>query len=193
MWIAAPILVVLVAIAAFTATGIAITDAILPYPEIASEASGLAGLTGLFVAALLTLPLIALTAGFLQWLVLRWYVPWAGRWMVATIIGLILGIGIGIPVGRGALGWGVIGAVMGLAQWVVIRRHVSNAYWWIPASAFGMFVGALLTPDRLLSPGGVVITGLVQIAIQLLIPVLFWAILTGLTLRTLSQHSTPAI
>ena len=193
MWLAATVLVVLVVLAAFTASGIAITDAILPSPATASEASGLAGLAGLLGAALMTLPLTALTAGFLQWLVLRWYVPWAGRWMVATIIGLILGMGIGISVGRGAIGWGVMGAVLGLAQWVVIRRHVTNAYWWILASTFGMFFGASLAPDRLVGQGGVVITGLGQITIQLLIPVVVWAILTGLTLRSLSQHSAPAM
>ena len=188
LWITANLAVPLVALLVFTATGGAVTEAILPAPTLEGEAPGFAGLAGLSIAFLVTLPITALVAGLVQWLVLRWRVPWAGRWLVVTAISAMLGILAGLTVGRGALGWGILGALMGLAQWLVIRRILPNAYWWVVVNILGMVLGELLTPNRLVVSGEVV-RGLPQIVLQILGPVLIWAILSGITLRILSQRA----
>jgi hypothetical protein len=191
LWITANLAVPLIAVFTFTVSGGAITEVILPYPSVAAEASGYAGLAGLSIAFIITLPVTALLAGVMQWLVLRWHVPWAGRWMLATIIGAMLGIVAGLSVGLGPLGWGILGALLGLAQWFVIRRALPDAYWWLVANIVGLVLGELLTPNRL-TFSGVVVRGLPQIVIQVVGPILIWAILSGITLRALSQRAHPS-
>jgi hypothetical protein len=187
-WIAANLTVALLALAIFIVSGGALTELILPDPPAAVEPSGYAGLAGLSIAFIVTLPITALIAGVMQWLVLRWSVPWARRWLVATATGVMLGILAGLSVGRGPLGWGILGALMGLAQWFVIRRALPDAYWWLVVAIVGMVLGELLTPNRL-AFSGVVLRGLPQIMIQILGPILIWAILSGITLRLLSQRA----
>ena len=185
-WIAANLATVLAALSIFTISGGAVTDVIMPDPAVGGQASGNAGLAGLSIAFILTLPTTTLIAGFLQWLVLRWSVPWAAHWMLATFIGVLLCIVVGLSVGRGALGWGILGLLMGLPQWFVIRKSLPGAYWWIVASTLGMALGRLLIPMRL-TFSGVVLSGLPQLMVQMLGPVLVWAIVSGITLRGLSQ------
>jgi len=87
--------------------------------------------------------LIAASAvGTAQWLVLRHYIPKAGLWIIATVIGtagsvIVFGMGgpgfivqvvILIPLGR---------TVIGLAQWLVLRNYLRQAGWWIPAAVVG--------------------------------------------------------
>ncbi|MGD2253818.1 MAG: hypothetical protein PVF70_12965 [Anaerolineales bacterium] len=188
LWIIANLAIPLLALFIFTISGGAITELIIPASSATAEASGYAGLAGLSIAFIVTLPITALIAGVVQWLVLRWHVPWARRWLVATAIGVMLGILAGLSVGRGPLGWGILGALIGLAQWFVIRRVLPDAYWWIVVSIVGMVLGEQLTPNRL-AFSGVVVRGLPQLVIQLLGPILIWAILSGITLWALSQRA----
>jgi hypothetical protein len=187
LWTIANLSVPLFALLIFTVSGGTISDFILPDATVA-ETSSYAGLVSLSIAFIVTLPITALIAGVVQWLVLRWYVPWARRWLVATSIGVMLGILAGLSVGRGALGWGILGALIGLAQGFVIRRVLPDAYWWIIVCIAGMVLGELLTPNRL-TFSGVVVKGLPQIALQVLGPILIWALMSGITLRALSLRA----
>ncbi|MGK7907400.1 MAG: hypothetical protein AB4040_09250 [Synechococcus sp.] len=101
--------------------------------------------------------------GVMQWLVLRWFLPRAGWWVVLTIVGCGLGwvsaLGLALAVAsladatsiylpmwvpeELACGWvaAVGGVAIGLAQWLYLRRHLRQAAWWIVASAIGLAIG----------------------------------------------------
>ena len=101
--------------------------------------------------------------GVMQWLVLRWFLPNAGWWVVLTIVGCGLGwvsaLGLAFAVASLAdvtsiylpmwvpealmCGWvaAVGGVAIGLAQWLYLRRHLRRAAWWILASAIALAIG----------------------------------------------------
>jgi hypothetical protein len=83
--------------------------------------------------------------GLAQWLVLRHFVNWAGRWTLYSSLGGLIGFPLGFELSTAfALGFGRIlhglamGAVIGLAQWLVLRRAGPWATVWIAASTAGM-------------------------------------------------------
>lgn len=90
--------------------------------------------------------LLALT----QWWILRAYIPRAGGWLLATIVGgaiAVAGVGLtGLWV-SGILAWGagplagaVGGLVIGMAQWFVIRPYVPLR-WWLLANVLALACG----------------------------------------------------
>ena len=109
-----------------------------------------------------------LALGVAQWLIVRRYMPRAGWWAPATIIGVIL-IAVAPVVAyetqdprsmwlKYESGGLLEGLVLGVAQWLVLRQHVRRAGWWIVASAVGWliaaFVGVLSTTSiaRMIGP-----------------------------------------
>jgi len=109
-----------------------------------------------------------LALGLAQWLIVRRYMPRAGWWAPATIIGVVLIVvvtivayetqdprNIWLKYESGGL---LEGLVLGVAQWLVLRQHVRRAGWWVIASAIGWlavaFVGVLITASiaRMIGP-----------------------------------------
>jgi hypothetical protein len=114
------------------------------------------GATAVSLLTLLLGALIAITAGMLQWLVLRRYVRWANQWWLVTSIGWIAG---GVLASYAA--FAVLGArpstlsftavtapanaaVVGTFQWLILRRHVRRAGWWVLASIAAWAIGERL-------------------------------------------------
>lgn len=119
--------------------------------------------------------------GIAQWLVLRFYIRYAGWWVLASALGWFLGIfvtsiadAIFDPIlqrlSKIAL-WEVFWlntltnpvtfATLGLVQWLVLRHHTRRAGWWVLANVIGGAVnGAVastvcaLVCDRLGIRGG---------------------------------------
>lgn len=113
----------------------------------------------MYVSSLLAeyvfIPLFALLAGLLQYLLLRRYLPRIGWWIAATAVGwplvpAVFQLGYAVwpvalanstwPTANDALrgiGFVSVGVVTGLAQWLVLRRRVPRAEWWILANALG--------------------------------------------------------
>lgn len=93
-----------------------------------------------------------------QWLLLRRYLPGAGRWFASTALGLGLG-GIIAAVfrvadvfamearfTRYALVFLGIGLVLGLLQWLFLRRSLRHAGWLVPVN---LLAAASLLPIRM--------------------------------------------
>ena len=105
--------------------------------------------------------------GFMQWRILRPFVPRSGWWVPASMAGLTLSFGLyavvrnlwpGIPFDLGwpggVLGWGLTlvlgGILLGMPQQSILRRHGGGAAWWVPASAAGWGLsvfGLAIPPD----------------------------------------------
>ncbi len=110
------------------------------------------------VGSYIVIPMIGLSLGCLQWLILRRYLPRMGWWIVATCLGLLLAFGISFNLSGLAhsLGfeidndWSILytmvllGGSIGLLQWFVLRRYVSRAGWWIIASVAGWILAVLV-------------------------------------------------
>ena len=97
-------------------------------------------------------PILGLSIGGLQWLVLRRYLPRMGWWILVTCLGMLLAHEISDPLRSLVTSldfeidsdyWDfiltmiLIGGSIGLLQWFVLRKHVSRASWWIPANVIG--------------------------------------------------------
>jgi hypothetical protein len=84
--------------------------------------------------------------GVMQWLTLRWRIPSASRWVLAsTLAGVCAGV-IAAIWGNAAdlvLGYGGFGALIGSLQWLVLREHTSRAGWWLLANPVGWAMGAI--------------------------------------------------
>ena len=123
--------------------------------------------------------------GLAQWLVLRRYVPAAGWWVPASILGAACGVALGTaaadavgPVfaatitsaGRpapgglrpilnlavtAAISGAALGLSMGVAQWVVLRRQVPEAGRWIVTSTLG-WPAALAVGALVVNNGGLI-------------------------------------
>jgi hypothetical protein len=106
---------------------------------------------------------------FMQWLVLRRWIPRAPGWLIATTAAVFLYLtllGLATPVvtavsdalaqtsnvawtGRPELWSGIaygalLGATFGIAQWFILRRRFSKGGWWILATSAGWTAAALL-------------------------------------------------
>ena len=102
--------------------------------------------------------------GGMQWLVLRWFLPKAWLWVVATVFGSVLGwlFALGGFLMMGLLGnytftflqdvipesvtcgivAGVGGAGIGVSQWLYLRNYLRRASWWVLGSAIALGIGA---------------------------------------------------
>jgi hypothetical protein len=114
------------------------------------EVAGRTRITEDFLFGYVFVPLLGLLTGFLQYLLLRRYLPRIGWWIAATALGWPLGIAgvylvyAALPAALEASStWPLalvlvsVGGATGLAQWLVLRRRVRRAGWWILASALG--------------------------------------------------------
>ena len=110
------------------------------------------------VGSYVLLPMMGLSVGCFQWLILRRYLPRMGWWILATCLGLLLALGISRNLSDLAHSLDfeidndlinsfimvLLGGSIGLLQWFVLRRHVSRAGWWIFASVAGWILAVLV-------------------------------------------------
>ena len=110
------------------------------------------------VGSYVLLPMMGLSVGCFQWLILRRYLPRMGWWILATCLGLLLALGISrnlsdlahsldFEIDNDLINSFIIvllGGPIGLLQWFVLRRHVSRAGWWIFASVAGWILAVLV-------------------------------------------------
>ena len=130
-----------------------------------------------YLSSYILLFVLGLLAGFLQYLLLRRYLPRMGWWIVATTLGLLLGlVGGGLlfhtlysildSLWFGILNTVLIGGSMGLVQWLVLRQRVHHAAWWILANVLGW---------------GVVGWGAATLSNQMVIPAVSLLLVPGIT------------
>jgi hypothetical protein len=110
-----------------------------------------------FLLTYICFPTIGLLTGFLQYLLLRRYLPRMGWWIVATTLGWSL-IFIGdrllyrtlyTPLGADSIWFAalmvmLVSGSIGLPQWLVLRQCVQHAAWWILANVLGWGIAALV-------------------------------------------------
>lgn len=89
----------------------------------------------------------ALTAGIMQWVVLRGHLARAWWWIAACIAAalVVAFIVITIPAIDAGTGVAAGGLVLGALQWPILRGQVMRAGWWILASTVGWVVGGFLS------------------------------------------------
>jgi hypothetical protein len=136
-------------------------------------------------------PALGLSAGCLQWLLLRRTLPRINGWILATCLGWVLAAIAAFqilffsfhytydPVWFTALMFVVAGLSIGFLQWLVLRRRLSHAGWWIPANITGWSLAMLAVEG--LSPST---TGPAEILAYALLP----AFVTSIALWLLLDH-----
>lgn len=107
------------------------------------------------------LPVLALLTGFLQYLLLRGYLPRMGWWIAATVLGWLLFAVVHFlpapftanlpPALAFVLAVVFMGGSIGLFQWLLLRRRVNRAVYWILSSGIGWAVALLLTDGAISS------------------------------------------
>ncbi len=96
-----------------------------------------------------------LLTSFLQYIILRRYLPKMGWWLVATGLGWLsvwgimqkfnyFGSVLFTDLGL-LLFFPLIGTLIGFFQWLLLRRRIKQAAWWILASMLGWGLAALGT------------------------------------------------
>ncbi len=101
-----------------------------------------------YLMSYLFLPLMGLTTGIFQYLLLRGYLAGMGWWIPASLVGWSLPIIvfqwivsplIQIPESplSTLLTAVLIGLLIAIPQWLVLRGRFANAAWWLAAGAFG--------------------------------------------------------
>ena len=110
-----------------------------------------------FLLTYMYFPVLGLLTGFLQYLLLRRYLPRMGWWIAATALGWSL-VSIGdrllyltlyTTLGADSIWFAALMVVLvsgsvGLAQWLVLRQSVHHAAWWILANVLGWGIAALV-------------------------------------------------
>jgi len=99
-------------------------------------------------------PIVGLLTGFLQYILLRRYLPHMTGWIAATFLGWLMPFAAGyfILTVLGLendtfsimLGLLLIGASVAVPQWWLLRQRVRHAFWWILACGFGWGLVGLL-------------------------------------------------
>ena len=95
---------------------------------------------GYVVATVAMLTVFALSIGIAQWLVLRQYIPRAGWWVLATILGLGAGGAVSLALGDSVAeipSIAILFSAIGIAQWLVLRQHLPRSGWWVFTSIVG--------------------------------------------------------
>ena len=89
--------------------------------------------------------ILGTSTAFLQWIIIRAYLPKASRWVLASAASWIL---IGALADRveikGNLVFllpAVLGATVGTCQWLVLYNHIPKAGFWIVANVVGRVFG----------------------------------------------------
>ena len=113
---------------------------------------------------------VGASVGYMQWLLLRHYVPSSSFWIVDNLAGMTVALtmysvvnmvygypfDLGVP--GGALGWGIAfvlaGAFAGFFQYRILHRALSQSLVWVPASAiaWGLSVVGLSIPPDMTNP-----------------------------------------
>jgi hypothetical protein len=146
-----------------------------------------------FLIGYLFFPLLGLLTGFLQYLLLRRYLPRMGWWVAATTLGWPLGIAVlyfgytiwPVDLSTGSM-WGIAlvlvsaGTAMGFTQWLILRRRLPHAGWWILASALGW---SLVSPIT-----GQVFTTMLQLLTLGVVPAVVTGVALWWLLARLPQH-----
>lgn len=143
------------------------------------EVAGRSHITEDFFFSYIFFPMLGLVTGFLQYLLLRHYLPRMGWWIVATVLGLLLGFAVVylsyaiMPVALNPnstwfamLVFVSVGTAMGLAQWLVLRRWVPRPGWWILASVLGWVLARLIAGEVFTSLWELVLIGAIPAAIM---------------------------
>jgi len=82
--------------------------------------------------SLVSLLIVGVTIGALQWLVLRRQLPGIQRWAIYT--------GLGFALGAFAF-WALIGVGVGVLQWLQLRRDLNKTVWWLVVNAVAWPLG----------------------------------------------------
>lgn len=125
-------------------------------------------------------PLIGISYGIMQWLVLRRHIDRAGWWAVTSAVGFLLGFVIWGAViemleaiSGGTLDinsmvrifYPVLGASLGIAGWLVLRKHFDQAGWWIPVTVLSWVLTGLLVGKSIDKNIEILVIGLMPTAI----------------------------
>jgi len=89
----------------------------------------------LMALSLVSLLIVGVIIGALQWLVLRRHVPGIQRWAIFT--------GLGFALGAFAF-WALIGVGVGVLQWLLLRRDLNKTMWWLVVNAVAWPLGYVL-------------------------------------------------
>jgi hypothetical protein len=136
----------------------------------------------LMALSLVSLLIVGVIIGALQWLVLRRHVPGLQRWAIFT--------GLGFALGAFAF-WALIGVGVGVTQWLLLRRDLNKTVWWLVVNAvawpLGYVLGGVGGSALGTALGSVVLGGLVG---SILIGVVIGAITGGVLLWLLRENRT---
>ncbi|MAT45648.1 MAG: hypothetical protein CL609_25230 [Anaerolineaceae bacterium] len=118
------------------------------------EIAGHSRITEDFLFIFLFLPVTGLLAGFVQYILLRPYLPRMGWWVATTFLSWIMPIITGSLIANLLnasnnillimLGMSLIGVSIALPQWWMLRQRVQHAFLWILAYGLGWGVNGLL-------------------------------------------------
>jgi hypothetical protein len=130
--------------------------------------------------SLVSLLIVGVIIGGLQWLVIRRHLPGIQRWPLFT--------GLGFALGAFAF-WALIGVGVGVTQWLLLRRDLNKAVWWLVVNAvawpLGYLFGGVGGSALGTALGSAVLGGLVG---SILIGVLIGAITGGVLLWLLREN-----
>lgn len=128
-------------------------------------------------ASAILLPVMGISQGFFQWLLLRRVFNKISSWILATLLGWAIGFPLGFIMFQyfnnladgnlsgslaGFLQISLFGLVMGLLQWWVLSRRIRLAGWWVLASIVGWNAGfALGGPGELIMGAHLYLTGVI--------------------------------
>ena len=148
---------------------------------------GVRHITEDYLSSYIYIPLVGLLTGFLQYLLLRRYLPRMGWWVFATaggwLVGLLLAFGL-LKKWKSSFAdidvvFVLLGLSIGVGQWLLLRRRLSHAAWWIGANLVGWGL-LILLPGNSIGQFGLLVLGLVP------------ACVTAVALALLMNKQTPA-
>lgn len=140
------------------------------------------------------IPIIGISLGIFQWLLIRMHMRPAGWWVLATFLGWILGVVVAFLLSTAVGSWSesprlefillfaITWLIMGIAQWLGLRRRVAGAGSWIAGSLTGGLLLGLILENPITNIFGILMVGAVP------------AMITGLLLVWLlvKEQSSPA-
>ena len=128
-------------------------------------------------------PIVGFVTGFLQFGLLRRYLPHMGWWVLATTGGWLLGLFLILIPGwlniwtyesfDLDLAFIVMGLSIGVGQWLLLRRHLPRAGWWVGANVVGWGLLGLIT-DGSMGQFGLLALGFLPACVTALVFALLW-------------------
>ncbi len=125
---------------------------------------------GRFLLPNLSMVVIGVAIGVLQYLVLQYKIQHAWRWIVATVLGWTVGALLTymfVVEGFDFFAGLFIGLSLGLAQWMILKQEVQWSAWWIVINIVGWTTGIGLLPGIFLT--GVLAGAITGIAMEMLL------------------------